>query len=173
LTDGSKPWKAGYGPREKGVVFSGRTREPLLRGLTCPHAAKLYAGRLWVCNSGFGSVGYVDGFDSHDPAKARYIEVAKVPGFSRGLAFAGDHMFVGLSKVIPAYEPYAPGLTSADTQCGVWVFNWKTGEHVASLAWPEGYQIYDVQILTGVKAPRLPSSTRAADGVNTDLRYLA
>ena len=173
LTDGAKPWKAGYGPRGKGVVFSGRTREPLLRGLTCPHAAKLHDGKLWVCNSGYGSIGYVENYDSHDVEKTRYVEIGTVPGFSRGMAFAGDYLFVGLSKVIPAYEPYAPGLKSDETECGIWVFNWRTGEQVASLGWPEGYQIYDVQILSGVKNPQLPSTTRPSDGINTALRFLA
>lgn len=173
LTTGAKPWKGDYGPRGKGVVFSGRTREPLLRGLTCPHSAKLHDNKLWVCNSGYGSIGYVENYASHDLERTRYVEVAKVPGFSRGLAFAGDHMFVGLSKVIPAYEPYAPGLETGQTQCGIYVFDWRTGAQVASLSWPEGYQIYDVQILFGIKAPRMPSTSRPSDGINTALRFLA
>jgi uncharacterized protein (TIGR03032 family) len=170
---GTKPWKAGYGPRGKGVVFSGRTREPLLRGLTCPHAAKLHDGKLWLCDSGFGSIGRVENFDTHDPERTRYVEVAKAPGFTRGLAFAGDHVYVGLSKVIKQYEPYAPGLNPDETRCGVWVFNWRTGETVATLSWPEGYQIYDVQVLPGVKNPRLPLASRASDGINPYLRFLA
>lgn len=173
LVTGAKPWKDGYGPRGKGVVFSGRTREPLLRGLTCPHAAKLHDGRLWLCDSGFGTVGYVENFETHDPARTRYVSVAKAPGFTRGLAFAGNLMFVGLSKVIKQYEPYAPGLVPEDTRCGVFVFDWRTGEQVASLSWPEGYQIYDVQILPGVKNPRLPLAGRTSDGINPYLRFLA
>ena len=173
LVTGSKPWKEGYGPRGKGVVFAGATREPILRGLTCPHAAKLHEGRLWLCDSGFGTIGYVENHASLDPSQTRYVPVAEAPGFTRGLAFAGDLVFVGLSKVIKQYEPYAPGLTPETTRCGVWAFNWRTGDLVATLSWPEGYQIYDVQVLPGVKNPRLPLASRASDGINPYLRFLA
>lgn len=173
VTTGVKPWKAGYGPRGKGVIFSGRTRMPILRGLTCPHSAKLNGGKLWLCDSGFGTVGYVDGYETHDPSRTRYVPVARAPGFTRGLAFADDLMFVGLSKVIPQYEPYAPGLDAPSTRCGIWVFDWRTGREVASLSWPEGYQIYDLQLLPGVKRPRLPLAARPSDGINPLLRFLA
>jgi len=172
-TSGPKPWKEGYGPRGKGVVFSGETREPILRGLTCPHAAKLHAGRLWLCDSGYGTVGYVDGFEALDVDRTRFVPVAKAPGFTRGLAFAGDLVFVGLSKVIPQYEPYAPGLLPQETRCGVWAFDWRTGEVIATLSWPEGYQVYDVQVLPGVKNPRMPLASRESDGINPYLRFLA
>jgi hypothetical protein len=98
--------------------------------------------------------------------------VARAPGFTRGLAFAGDVMFVGLSKVIPKYEPYAPGLTPEQTRCGIWAFRASTGEFLASLSWPQGYQIYDIQVLAGVKRPRLPLESRPGDGINPLLRFL-
>ena len=172
VVGGEKPWKEGYGPKGKGVVFSGQTRDVLYAGLTCPHSAKLHDGKLWLCNSGYGSIGYIENHASHDPEKTRYVEVAKAPGFTRGLAFAGDYMFVGLSKVIDKYEPYAPGLKPSDSKCGIWVFNWRSGAFVASLNWPTGYQLYDVQCLPGIKGPRLPLARRASDGINPILRYL-
>jgi uncharacterized protein (TIGR03032 family) len=172
LTSGPKPWKAGYGPEGKGVVFSGQTRSAIARGLTCPHSARLHQGRLWLCNSGFGSVGYIDGHATLDAGRTRYVEVARAPGFTRGLAFAGDIMFVGLSKVIPKYEPYAPGLAPDATRCGIWAFEASTGRYLASLSWPAGYQIYDVQIMPGIKNPLLPFVSRPEDGINPLLRFL-
>jgi uncharacterized protein (TIGR03032 family) len=171
LVTGAKPWKEGYGPKGKGVVFAGETREPILRGLTCPHSAKLDGGRLWICDSGFGTVGYVENYESLDAGTARYVPIATLPGFTRGLAFAGDLIFVGLSKVIPKYEPYAPGINSASSRCGVVAIDRRTGATVASLTWPEGYQLYDVQILPGVKNPRFPVAKRE-DGINPLLRFL-
>lgn len=172
LTTGGKPWKDGFGPDRKGVVFAGESREAIYRGLTCPHSARLHQGRLWVCNSGYGEIGYIDGFESLDAGQTRFVPVAKAPGFTRGLAFAGDVMFVGLSKVIQKYEPYAPGLRPDDTRCGVWAFRASTGEFLASLSWPAGYQLYDVQVMSGVKNPRLPLASREADGINPLLRFL-
>jgi uncharacterized protein (TIGR03032 family) len=172
LVSGAKPWKEGYGPDKKGVIFSGETREPLLRGLTCPHSAKLVDGKLWVCNSGYGTFGYVENFESLDPAKTRYVPVGQAPGFTRGMAFAGDVVFVGTSKVIAKYEPYAPGIKPDDSSCSISAFNWKTGEFLASVTWPDGYQLYDVQVLPGVKMPRFPIARRESDGINPLLRFL-
>ena len=172
LVSDVKPWKEGYGPLEKGVVFSGRTRQPILGGLTCPHSAKLFDGRLWLCNSGFGTFGYVDGFADLDPTATRYVPVGAAPGFTRGMAFGGDYVFVGLSRVIKSYEAYAPGLDAPTSKCGIWAFNRHDGKFVASLSWPNGYQIYDVQTLPDVKNPRLPLAPARTDGVNHLLRYL-
>ena len=43
---------------------------------------------------------------------------------------------------------------------------------LASLVWPEGYQIYDVQVMPGVARPLLPAQPTANEGINTYLRYL-
>lgn len=170
--EGSKPWKAGYGPAGRGVVFAGQTRDVIHRGLTCPHSARLKGGRLWLCNSGYGEVGYVEGYETLDPGRTRFVPVARAPGFTRGLAFADDILFVGLSKVIPRYEPYAPGLKPDETRCGIWAYHASTGKFLASLSWPQGYQIYDIQTLTGIKKPRLPLARRDSDGINPILRFL-
>lgn len=172
ITTGGKPWKEGFGPDRKGVVFAGESREALYRGLTCPHSARLHDGKLWVCNSGYGEIGYIDDHASLDVGKTRFVPVARAPGFTRGLAFSGDVMFVGLSKVIQKYEPYAPGLKPDDTRCGVWAFRASTGEFLASLSWPKGYQLYDVQILPGIKNPSMPLAKREPDGINPMLRFL-
>ncbi len=169
-TSGSKPWKAGYGPRQRGVVFSGVTRDVLYRGLTCPHAAKLRDGKLWLCNSGYGQTGILQ---NHDNGKEpNFIPVSTTNGFTRGLAFFGEnYAVVGLSRVIDFYEPYAPGLKPSDTVCGLVIFDTQTGEEVGALTWPQGYQIYDIQVLPDLIRPMLPHG-KENDGVNHALRYL-
>ncbi len=168
-TFGPKPWKAGYGPRGKGVVFAGSSRQVIVRGLTCPHSARLRGGALWLCNSGYGELGVVEGVTA---GASHYEPVARVPGFTRGLAFVGNYAFVGLSKVIDFYEPYAPGLDPKASRCGIVVVDWRDGSEVASLFWPEGYQIYDVQVMPRVQRPLLPSKPGADEEINTYLRYL-
>jgi uncharacterized protein (TIGR03032 family) len=168
-TFGPKPWKAGYGPRGKGVVFEGSSRGVIVRQLTCPHSARLRDGSLWLCNSGYGELGVVERVTA---GGSSYTPVARMPGFTRGLAFAGDYAFVGLSKVIDFYEPYAPGLDPKASRCGVVAVDWRDGRQVASLVWPEGYQIYDVQVMPGVQRPLLPSKPRTDDEINMYLRYL-
>src|SRR5206468_2789364 len=103
----------------RGVIFSGRTREPVVRGLTRPHSARLRRGQLWVDNSGYGEVGVCrDG---------RLDVVARPGGWTRGLAFAGDVAFVGTSRVLPRFERYAPGLDPARCVCAVHALDARTG----------------------------------------------
>ena len=51
------PGKRNYPVDGRGVIFSGATREPVVRGLTRPHSARLWRRRLWVNNSGYGEFG--------------------------------------------------------------------------------------------------------------------
>jgi len=166
-THGVKPWKEGYGPKGKGVVFDGASRDVVCRGLTCPHSARFHDGRLWLCNSGYGEVGVVE------PGQGlrAFTPVYRCNGFTRGLWFQGGYGFVGLSRVIDFYEPYAPGLKPGESVCAVCVFDVATGQEVGRIWWPEGYQVYDVIVLPGVTDPRLPQK-RAGDEFNQFLRYL-
>lgn len=160
----AKPWKLGYGPKNKGVVFEGSSRETIYRGLTCPHSIRKRMGKLWLCDSGMGELGTLD------PAQGRYTTVTKLPGFTRGLTLLGPYAIVGLSKVIPKYEPYAPGLDPKKSQCGVVFVNQKTGKSEASLIWKEGFQIYDVQTLEGVDSALLPENSDE-EGMNYYFTY--
>ncbi len=154
-SNGPKPWKDGFGPERRGVVFSAASRETVLRGLTCPHSATRHEGEVWLCNSGFGTVGVGQGVASAASTSA-FVPVAKLPGFTRGLAFAGDRAIVGLSRVIERYEPYAPGLSPSESRCGLAIVDARTGAIEAQLSWPDGLQIYEVQTLPGVCRPTLP-----------------
>jgi uncharacterized protein (TIGR03032 family) len=121
----------------RGVVFSGRTREPVVTGLTRPHSARLHEGELWIESSGYGDVGVaVDG---------KLEVVARLPGWTRGLAFHGDVALVGTSRVIPRFRSYAPGLDLDRSVCGVHAVDTRTGETVGSLIWPDGNQIFAVE----------------------------
>ena len=63
--------------------------EIVLRGLSMPHSPRWHDGRLWLLESGNGTLSVVD----LDAARAE--TVAELPGFTRGLAFAGNVAFVG------------------------------------------------------------------------------
>jgi uncharacterized protein (TIGR03032 family) len=67
--------------------------EVITRGLSMPHSPRWYGGRLWVCEAGAGTLGFID------PNTRQYVPITEVPGFTRGLDFAGNLAFVGLSQV--------------------------------------------------------------------------
>ena len=132
----------------RGVIFDGATREPVVRGLTRPHSARLHEGRLWVDNSGYGEVGVV--------VDGRFVPVARPGGWTRGLCFAGGVAFVGTSRVIPRFRRYAPGLEGLQSVCGVHAIDVATGSVVASVVWPRGNQVFAIEALPSAVSTGLP-----------------
>ena len=129
-----------------GIVMDVESGEILCRGLSMPHSPRWYAGRLWVCESGSGTLGYVD-FKT-----GRYEPVAATPGFTRGLDFAGDLAFVGLSQVresaVFSGIPITDRLAPEQRFCGVAVVDLRKGETIALLKFESGVQeIFAVALL--------------------------
>jgi uncharacterized protein (TIGR03032 family) len=158
-TDAMAGWRPGKA--KGGVVMDVDSGEVLCRGLSMPHSPRWHGGRLWVCESGSGTLGTVD---LHT---GRYEAVAAVPGFTRGLDFAGDLAFVGLSQVresavfsgIPITERLAP----EERTCGVCVVDLRRGEPVALLKFTSGVrEVFAVAVL-----PR-----RFPDLINDDEKVL-
>lgn len=153
-----RPGHLKFAVEGRGVLFSGRAREVVARGLTRPHSARLHRGRVWLANSGYGEVGCVD--------DGKFHAVARLPGWTRGLCFVDDVMFVGTSRIIPRFRHYAPGLNVAASVCGVHALHVPTGRTLGSLLWPNGYQIFGVQALPATFTDGLPQPL-AGDGLST------
>jgi uncharacterized protein (TIGR03032 family) len=139
---------AGWRPNKArgGILMDVDSGAVLCRGLSMPHSPRWYGGRLWVCESGSGTLGTVD------LNTGRYEAVAAVPGFTRGLDFVGYLAFVGLSQVresaifsgIPITERLAP----EERTCGVCVVDLRRGEPVALLKFTSGVQeVFAVALL--------------------------
>ncbi len=131
-----RPGHQNFPVDKRGVIFSGKTREPIARGLTRPHSARLHGGQVWVDNSGYGELGFAD--------QGRFEPVARLSGWTRGLCFHEQIAFVGTSRVIPRFRQYAPGLDVDASICGVHAIDAKTGGVLGSLLWPAGNQIFAI-----------------------------
>jgi len=132
----------------RGVIFSGRTREPFCTGLTRPHSARLADGAVWVANSGYGEIGYArDG---------RLEVVRRLPGWTRGLCLVGDVVFAGTSRVIPRFANYAPGLDVSQSRCGIHAVSRKTGKLLGSIEWPMGNQVFAIDWIPAAIASGFP-----------------
>jgi uncharacterized protein (TIGR03032 family) len=131
-----RPGHVNYPVDRRGVIFSGATREPVVRGLTRPHSARLRSSSLWVDDSGYGTFG---------PCQdGRLVPVMKLPGWTRGLAFVDRTAFIATSHVIPRFRAYAPGIDPRRTLCGVHAVDVPTGRLRGSLTWPSGNQIFGI-----------------------------
>lgn len=144
------------GWREKkangGVLINVETQEFISQGLSMPHSPRWYDGRLWVLESGNGSLATVD------LNTGKLETIATLPGFTRGIDFCGKLAFIGLSQVRETAVFSGIPLTERLTErtCGVWVVNIETGETVAFLKFEEAVQeIFAVQVLLGVRFPEI------------------
>jgi uncharacterized protein (TIGR03032 family) len=150
MTDSPNGWREGKA--DGGAVLDVATGDPVVTGLSMPHSPRWHRDRLWVLESGRGRLHTVD----LDRGELR--EVARVPGFARGLAFVDDYAIIGLSRV---REHAFDGLPltrdgGAALRCGVWVVDTTTGETVAQLAF-EGLvqELFEVTLLEGLRYPEI------------------
>jgi uncharacterized protein (TIGR03032 family) len=158
-TDTSGGWRVNK--KNGGILMEVPSGTILLRGLSMPHSPRWYRGKLWLLESGTGTIGTVD------LAAGRHQPIAEVPGFSRGLDFYGDLAFIGLSQVRESAVFSGIPLTERLTErsCGVWVVNLVTGKVAAFLKFEDAVQeIFAIQVL---------AQTRFPDLINDDAKFLA
>jgi uncharacterized protein (TIGR03032 family) len=158
-----RPGDPRYPVDGRGVVFSGATREPVLRGLTRPHSARLHGERLWVESSGYGELGVERG--------GRFERVARLPGWTRGLAFAGGVAFAGTSRVLPRFAHYAPGLDLARSRCAIHAVDAASGAVRGSLEFPAGDQIFAIEAVPAAWTGGFPFEPGRAEGAAYALFY--
>jgi uncharacterized protein (TIGR03032 family) len=142
-----------------GVLIDIESGETILRGLSMPHSPRWYDGRMWVLESGKGTISVAD-LDS-----GTVETVAELPGFTRGLLFAGGLAFVGLSQVREtATFGGLPLMERLDERlCGVWAVNPESGQIVGFLRFEELVQeVFDVKLLTGVRFPEIAEESSDA-----------
>lgn len=140
-TDEPHGWREFKGT--SGVIVDIVEDRIVTRGLSMPHSPRWYDGRLWVLESGTGSLATVD-IDT-----GAVTQVATVPGFSRGLDFIGPYALVGLSQVRESVFTDLPiTQQAAERNCGVWVVDTRTGANVGFLKFDGAVQeIFDVKAL--------------------------
>jgi uncharacterized protein (TIGR03032 family) len=136
-----------------GVVIDVDSGEVLARGLSMPHSPRWYAGRLWVCESGAGTFGFID------LNTGKYQPVAETPGFTRGLDFAGPFAFVGLSQVRESAVFSGISITERlgedERTCGVCVIDLRSGQVVGLLRFETAVQEVFAVTLLGRRFPDL------------------
>ena len=149
-TDTAGGWRANKATG--GLLIDVQSGETVLRGLSMPHSPRHYNGRFFILESGKGTLA------TADLSSGRVETIAELPGFTRGLAFAGPFAFVGLSQVRESNVFGGIPLTErvAERQCGVFVIDLRSGQTVAFLRF-EGdvREIFDVQVLHGLHYPEL------------------
>jgi len=149
-TDTAQGWRANK--KDGGVLLDHATGDVVARGLSMPHSPRWHRDRLWVLESGRGSLATVD------IATGKVETVARVPGFTRGLSFLGPLAFIGLSQLREsnAFTDIPITDENADRMSGVWVVNVDTGRTIAFLKFSGAVQeIFAVHALAGIQFPEI------------------
>ncbi len=143
-TDGPQGWRENKA--HGGVLIDIDSGETIARGLSMPHSPRWHDGRLWLLESGDGSIGTVD------LATGRYEAVARVDGFTRGLDFLGPYALIGISQVresaIFSGIPITERLDPENRICGVALVDLRSGQEVGFVRFQDAVQeIFAVQVL--------------------------
>ena len=150
-TDEPSGWR--HDRSSSGVLIHIPSGELAATGLAMPHSPRWHNNTLYLLNSGTGELGTIE--------HGHFVPLCALPGFTRGLAFAGNTAIVGLSKLrspqftgLPLEERLnAEGIPGGC--CGLRVIDLATGEILHSLDLPDPIdELFDVALLPGVRQPR-------------------
>jgi uncharacterized protein (TIGR03032 family) len=134
------------------VLIDVVTSEVAVDGLSMPHSPRWYDGKLWVLESGKGELCTLD-LDSGTSEP-----VAELPGFTRGMTFAGGMAFIGLSQIRESSTFGDLPITHrlSERQAGVWAVDLKTGRVAGFLRFEDLVQeVFDVALLPGMRYPEV------------------
>ncbi|TDR45074.1 uncharacterized protein (TIGR03032 family) [Tahibacter aquaticus] len=143
-------WRANK--RDGGVLIDIQQNRIVAAGLSMPHSPRWHGGRLWLLESGRGAL------VSIDPLSGAKTDIARVPGFARGLDFIGPVALIGLSQLRESNAFTDIPLTeqNAERRSGIWAVNVHSGETLAFLTFTGGVrEIFAVQALCGVQFPEV------------------
>lgn len=137
-----------------GTVLDVASGAVVASGLSMPHSPRLYDGRIWVLNSGHGTLCTID------PGAGDMTVVAPCNGYARGLGFVGRYAVIGLSR--PRHNAIFEGLDldarlearNTAPICGVQIVDIDSGQIVHWLRFEHTIdELYDVAVLQGVRQP--------------------
>ncbi len=154
---------AGWRPTKatSGVILDIASGAVVSHGLCMPHSPRVHQGRLWVLDSGRGALCVVD------LQTGQLQQVETFPGYVRGLSFAGQFAFVGLSRIretsVFGGVPIAERRESL--KCGIGVVDLVSGRTVAVFQFLSGVtEIFAVETVTSAMNPVIAGQSNAEDG---------
>ena len=156
---------AGWRPTKSssGCLLDVPSGEVIAEGFAMPHSPRLHQGRVFLLDSGKGQLVVVD------PASGKTETVATLPGYTRGMTLHNGIAFVGLSRIretstfggVPIAE------NRDELKCGLAAIHLPTG-NMSYLEFKTGVEeIFDVQVLPGIRNPALSGPFPTLDGTTT------
>ena len=127
-----------------GLMMNVANNEIIAEGLSMPHSPRWYKEKLWYLESGNGELATLN------PKTGQRETIVELPGFTRGICFAGQYAFIGLSQVRETAVFAGLPLTQREQnrQCGVWMVDTVTGNIIAFISFTgDVEEVFSVQLL--------------------------
>lgn len=133
-------------PLDAGVVLDVATGRPVLEGLIKPHSPRLIEGALYVLNSGAGEV-----LRLAAPGQSPLV-LARLDGFTRGLAVVGDVLLVGLSSLRGTALGLDLPVSEQSHQAGIVALDRHSGAVLGRLDLPGSvHEVMDLAVVPGLR----------------------
>jgi uncharacterized protein (TIGR03032 family) len=148
MTDSKEGWRDDKS--RGGALLDVSSGEPVSVGMAMPHSPRVHRGRLLVLNSGQAALEVVD------RNSGQRDTIARLPGYTRGLALLDKYAFVGLSKIRETREFGGLPIEEADQEqkCGIACVDIDSGRLAGLIEFETGCEeIFDVQLLHSVRYP--------------------
>lgn len=135
---------------DTGLLIDVQHNKVVLDGLYLPHSPKIYNGKVYLCNSGEGTV------MSYDPATGSVETLLELQGFTRALTFFQGYMIVCCSRFrkservakLPLEQKYD------DSHAGIYVVDMEDMSIVAYCRFDgDVSQLYDVVVIENAVQP--------------------
>jgi len=141
-----------------GILIDIDKNEIILRGLSMPHSPRWHNNQLYLLNSGAGQL---LSFNPHTNISKTIIEL---PGYLRGLSFAGNFALVGLCQIREKHIfGGLPVQRHPKLLCGLAIIDLRTGQQVALFEFTSGVQeLYEVLFLPTIHRPMILNTEKDA-----------
>jgi uncharacterized protein (TIGR03032 family) len=138
-----------------GVILHVPSGEVVLSGLSMPHSPRIYNNKLFFLNSAQGELRIADTVSGTSDI------IAKLGGFTRGMARMGDYLFIGISKLRHTTKDFSDLPISKSSFAGIVVVYLPLGKPVGEIRYESSVdEVYDVKILPGLKRPGILNEER-------------
>lgn len=149
-TDMKDGWRTGKA--SGGCLIHVPSGQVISRGIAMAHSPRVYQGRLWILESGSGSLQIVDA------QNGKRTVIAQLPGFLRGLAFHENLAFIGLSKIREksTFGGMPIEKQVQDLQCAIYIVDINTGQTIGFIQFTKGIEeLFDIHVMTGTNNPHV------------------
>jgi len=133
-----------------GIIMHVPTSEIVFEGLSMPHSPRIYNNDLFFLQSARGEL------MKADLKNLKYEVITRLNSFVRGMAKAGDYLFIGASRLRHTTSVFADLPIAGSSFAGIIIVNLPLGKVVGHIKYETNVdEIYDVKIIPDFKRPNI------------------